>query len=265
MQDEPMWIEADPVRVAQVVSNLLNNAAKYSDAGAEITVRLSEVGSDTAVLIVKDTGIGMTPVALESVFQMFAQEDTALDRSEGGLGIGLALVKGLVELHGGTVEASSAGVGYGSEFEVRLPLSKHVPATRANVKSAAPEHSGRRVVIADDNRDAAASLLTLLEMQGYEVAAVHDGLQAFEFARTLRPQVMLLDIGMPGLNGYELVKKLRMEAWGKDMMLIASTGWGQDDDRMRAFASGFDAHLTKPFDPEALFRLLSRDHEKADH
>jgi PAS domain S-box-containing protein len=265
MPDEPMWIEADPVRVAQVISNLLNNAAKYSDTGAEIAVRLSRGETDTAFLTVRDTGIGMSPVALKSVFQMFAQEDTALDRSEGGLGIGLALVKGLVELHGGTVEATSAGVGCGSEFAVRLPLSEHLPPTQASVNTASPEVSGRRIVIADDNRDAAASLVTLLEMQGYDVTAVHDGLEAFDVARALRPKVMLLDIGMPGLNGYELVKKLRLEAWGKDIVLIASTGWGQDEDRMRAFACGFDAHLTKPFDPEELFRLLSRDFEKADH
>jgi PAS domain S-box-containing protein len=256
--DETIWIEADPIRMAQVISNLLTNAGKYSDEGARITVRLKLLSQQECQLTVTDTGIGMSTVALESVFQMFAQEDVALDRSEGGLGIGLALVKGLVELHGGVVDAYSAGVGRGSEFTVRLPVSHQVPHLAA--QSAPVQHTGtgRRIIIADDNRDAVESLSTLLELQGHAVHSAHDGLEAFELAREIRPSVMLLDIGMPGLNGYELARRLRQEAWGKDMVLIAATGWGQDDDRMRAFASGFDAHLTKPFDPVQLISLLDQ-------
>ncbi len=256
--DETIWIEADPIRVAQVISNLLTNAGKYSDAGASIKIRLRLLNPGECQLSVTDTGIGMSAVALESVFQMFAQEDAALERSEGGLGIGLALVKGLVELHGGVVEAYSAGVGRGSEFTVRLPVSQQVPHLAALSVPEQHASSGHRIIIADDNRDAVESLATLLELQGHFVASAHDGLKAFEMAKELRPSVMLLDIGMPGLNGYELAKRIRQEAWGKDMVLIAATGWGQDDDRMRAFASGFDAHLTKPFDPAELIGLLDQ-------
>jgi CheY-like chemotaxis protein len=198
----------------------------------------------------------MNAAALKSVFQMFAQEDTALERSEGGLGIGLALVKGLVELHGGTVEAFSKGVGHGSEFTVHLPTilkDAHQPVVEASTPHG---ETGRRVLIADDNQDAAESLSFLLELQGHHVSVVHDGLEAFEAARRMRPSIVLLDIGMPGLNGYELAQKIRQEAWGQDMALIAATGWGQDDDRMRAFAAGFDAHVTKPFDPAHLLDLV---------
>ena len=256
--DETIWVEADPIRVAQVISNLLTNAGKYSDAGASIKVQLKLLNAYQCQLSVTDTGIGMSAVALESVFQMFAQEDAALERSEGGLGIGLALVKGLVELHGGTIEAYSAGVGRGSEFTLRMPVSQQAPHLTAQ---SAPLHhasAGRHIIIADDNKDAVESLATLLELQGHTVSSAHDGLTAFDLARALHPSVMLLDIGMPGLNGYELAKRLRQEAWGKNMILIAATGWGQDDDRMRAFASGFDAHLTKPFDPAELISLLDQ-------
>jgi PAS domain S-box-containing protein len=256
--DETIWIEADPVRMAQVISNLLTNAGKYSDAGASIKVQLKLADAGECQLSVIDTGIGMSPVALESVFQMFAQENAALERSEGGLGIGLALVKGLVELHGGKVEAYSAGVGRGSEFTLRLPLSQQAPHQAAQRAPAHHASSGHRIIIADDNRDAVESLATLLELQGHSVNSAHDGLTAFDLARELRPSVMLLDIGMPGLNGYELARRLRQEAWGKSIVLVAATGWGQDDDRMRAFASGFDAHLTKPFDPAELIELLDQ-------
>jgi PAS domain S-box-containing protein len=255
--DRPLWLEADPVRLAQVVSNLLNNAAKYTDPKGLITLRAGATESG-CYLSVSDSGIGLSPEALRSVFGMFAQEATALDRSEGGLGIGLALVKGLVELHGGTVDAFSRGVNYGSEFTMRLPVTEMVQAgVQSTPHVEVPDAPGRlRFVIADDNHDAADSLATLLELQGHVVFVAHDGVSAYELVRSKRPSVALLDIGMPGLNGYEVAQKIRQEAWGKRTLLIAATGWGQEDDRFQAFAAGFDAHLTKPFNPAQLQELL---------
>jgi PAS domain S-box-containing protein len=255
--EEPIWIEGDPVRLAQVISNLLNNAAKYTDQKGSIVLRAGPIESG-CYLSVSDSGIGLSPEALRSVFGMFAQEATALDRSEGGLGIGLALVKGLVELHGGTVEAFSRGIGYGSEFTLRLPATKMREASTVLVEeTGTPGATGvLRFVIADDNHDAADSLATLLELQGHIIFVANDGISAFDLVRTKRPAVALLDIGMPGLNGYEVAQKIRQEAWGKRTLLIATTGWGQEDDRFQAFAAGFNAHLTKPFNPIELQKLL---------
>jgi PAS domain S-box-containing protein len=247
------WVRADPVRLAQVLANLLNNAAKYTDHGGRITL---EVGTDgpSVVFTVTDTGIGLSPEALQKVFAMFAQEQAALDRAEGGLGIGLALAKGLVELHGGTITAHSAGLGQGSRFEVRLPLLEH-PEEAARVAPAAQPAAGGRsrlVLLADDNADAAEVLAELLRLEGHEVKVAHDGHAAAGLAAYLQPQVLVLDIGMPGLNGYEVAHQVRAQPWGARALLIAATGWGQEEDRRKAMEAGFDLHFTKPFAPEQL-------------
>jgi signal transduction histidine kinase len=254
---EPIRFTADPLRVAQVLSNLLTNAAKYTDPEGQIRVTARCEGNDV-VISVADSGIGISAAALPRVFNMFSQVHSNTDRSEGGLGIGLALAQGLIELHGGSIEASSAGLGCGSEFTVRLPrrnviershaTSHSTTATRANVR--------RRILIADDNRDSAETLAALLRMEGHEVKAVHDGPVALSAFGELKPDVALLDIGMPGLTGYEVARKLRQSPGGASVTLIAITGWGQDVDKERAHAAGFDHHLTKPVDPQRLVELL---------
>jgi CheY-like chemotaxis protein len=194
---------------------------------------------------------------LSHVFEMFSQVKSTLHQAEGGLGIGLALARGLVELHGGRIEAHSAGIGQGSEFTVRLPLSSVVPVTTRTPVVAAPAQSPRRrVLIADDNRDAADSLSVLLELDGHEVRTAHDGAEALAQAERFRPQFVLLDIGMPILSGYEVARRLRAQSWGNEVVLVAITGWGQEQDRRRSHDAGFDHHLTKPIDPDAVARLL---------
>jgi two-component system CheB/CheR fusion protein len=250
-------LEADPLRLAQVVSNLLNNAAKYTDSGGRIELS-ARVALNTVSMTVKDNGIGIPPQSLDRIFDMFAQIDSQSSRTEGGLGIGLSLVKGLVELHGGTTEVASAGAGLGSEFTVNLPL----PAVDIDTaQTAAPDGfphnaTGRRVLIADDNRDAADSLALLLEIDGHEVRVAHGGHAALALAQAFRPEVALLDIGMPELSGYEVATALRKEPWGKAMRLIALTGWGQESDRRHSKAAGFDWHLTKPIDMDTLYTVL---------
>ncbi len=210
---------------------------------------------------VVDNGPGIPPEMLSAVFEMFHQASHTLDRAEGGLGIGLALSKGLAELHGGHIEAFSAGLGKGSMFRVTLPLPEPIAADapaaaltgRLDGEAAAKRP---RVLVADDNVDAADTLAMLLELEGCEVHVAHDGLHAFELAGRLRPATAFLDIGMPGMDGYQLAARLRGEAWGRGMFLVATTGWGQDEDRRRSMKAGFDQHLTKPVDPEAVGRLL---------
>lgn len=257
---EPIMIEADAVRIAQIVSNLVNNAAKYSNPGSTITVSAKAVAADACEVVVRDTGIGMSPEALRSVFAMFAQEEAAIGRSEGGLGIGLALVKGLVELHGGTIKASSPGVGKGSTFVVRLPTCKPVaaPAVEPSPGQAAGAAAPASILVADDNIDAGESVAMLLQMRGHQTTTATDGSSAFALAASVRPQIMLLDIGMPGMTGYEVARRVRQEAWGRKMFLIAATGWGQEEDRQKAMIAGFDAHLTKPFATEDLFALIEQ-------
>jgi PAS domain S-box-containing protein len=250
---------ADPVRLAQILSNLLNNASKYTDAGGRIRLEVT-LAPGAVVFTVTDSGIGMSEAAISKVFAMFAQEQSALDRSEGGLGIGLALVKGLVELHEGTVTAHSAGPGLGSRFTVTLPgpapLAEVEQAAQPFVPSAAPGRA-RTVLLADDNRDAVDLLAELLRMDGHVVHTANDGLQAVALASQLQPDVLVLDIGMPGKNGYEVARHVRAQPGGDRPLLIAATGWGQDDDRQKAMAAGFDLHLTKPFDPLRLSELIS--------
>ena len=260
IDDPAAQLVADPVRVAQVLSNLLNNASKYTDPGGRIALDVRAQG-DWREFAVTDSGIGLEPGAIATVFAMFAQEHSAIDRSEGGLGIGLALAKGLVELHGGMITAASEGAGRGSRFVVRLPSA----ITAANSRREEPAGNvsqatvpSRIVVLADDNRDSADVMAELLRMAGHVVHTANDGLQAAALALRLQPDVLVLDIGMPGLNGYEVARRVRAQPWGARPLMIAATGWGQDDDRQKAMAAGFDMHLTKPFDPAHLSELIAK-------
>lgn len=258
LPDAQAQVFADPVRLAQVLANLLNNAAKYTDPGGHITL---DVRSDGGWLtfVVTDTGIGLSREALDKVFVMFAQEQSALERSEGGLGIGLALAKGLTELHGGTVTAHSEGMGRGSRFVVRLPEEEASLALPVLDESGPAAQALRplTVLLADDNRDAVDVLAELVGLEGHAVHVAYDGSDAARLARQLQPDVLVLDIGMPGLNGYEVARHVRAQDWGARALLIAATGWGQEDDRNKAFASGFDRHMTKPFDPAALLAVMA--------
>jgi CheY-like chemotaxis protein len=250
-------VDVDPLRLAQVLSNLLTNAAKYSDPGGTIELRV-DAQNDGLDISVKDQGIGIAPQSLGQVFDMFSQVDSSSTRAD-GLGIGLALVKGLTELHGGNVEVNSAGLGRGSEFVVHLPLSvSRLAASNRTAEPRPPATRGcQRVLVADDNRDAAESLAMLLELSGHEVRVAHDGRTALSLAQAFRPDISLLDIGMPDLSGYEVAQTLRRETWGAQIRLIALTGWGQEHDRRRAQEAGFDHHLTKPIDPKTLEILLT--------
>jgi CheY-like chemotaxis protein len=212
------------------------------------------------VLVVRDTGVGLAPEHLGSVFEMFSQVSPALERTQGGLGIGLALARGLVELHGGSIEARSEGLEQGSTFIVRLPLAcvpDAPPAADASASAPPPATSARRVLVVDDNRDAADSLSELLRMQGHDVMQANDGPTALQIAESWQPALALLDIGMPGMNGYELAQRLRALPDGDRIVLAAITGWGQQEDKRRAGAAGFDRHLTKPVDAESLAELLA--------
>ena len=254
----PILVNADPVRMTQVLSNLLTNAAKYTPSGGIITVGC-RLDAQDLVVFVRDNGIGLSPEAIPQIFEMFTQIQSESEVSEGGLGIGLALTKGLVQLHGGRITAKSAGLGKGSEFLICLPRSLVTEEPQAFGKSdgEADLRVSRRVLLADDNRDGAESLSMLLELSGHEVHVAHSGAQALEVANQIRPDVAVLDIGMPDLSGYEVAERIRREPWGAGITLIALTGWGQQDDKRRAEASGFDHHCTKPVDPDELQRLIS--------
>ncbi|WP_049871286.1 hybrid sensor histidine kinase/response regulator [Ramlibacter tataouinensis] len=249
-------LEADPLRLSQVLANLLTNAAKYTDAGGCITLAAAAEGG-LLRLEVRDTGIGLAPEALPGLFRMFSQVREASDRSEGGLGLGLALVRALVELHGGSVAAGSAGPGQGSTFTVRVPLPAATGPSRPDSPATALEQAGRKVLVADDNRDAADTLALLLEADGHQVRVAYDGRTAVSLARAFQPDAALLDIGMPELNGHEVARALRQEPWAQGLVLVAVTGWGQAEDRRIAREAGFDHHVTKPVEPAALDRLLA--------
>ncbi len=252
--DIPPFI-ADSVRLAQMVSNLLANAAKYTDAGGRI--ELSATLDERLTIEVQDNGIGIPAEQLDRLFTMFSQIPSAIPRSEGGLGVGLALVKGLAELHGGTVAAHSDGAGQGSRFLIMLPFEAAAESAPPLGEVPAVIPFGKlRVLVADDNRDAADSLSMLLSMDGYEVRTVYGGRAAVSAAETFRPDVALLDIGMPELDGYEVAKAIRKQRGGVDTYLIAITGWGQQEDKRRAVAAGFAMHMTKPVDPNVLRDLL---------
>ena len=248
--------DADPLRITQVLMNLLTNASKYSGAGSRIEVQAT-VADAGLTLSVKDEGIGIPAEALATVFEMFSQLDSAHRRAEGGLGIGLALVKGLVELHGGQVAVHSDGSGLGSTFSVTLPLRAGACALEPLLRATEGEAAGKlRVLVADDSRDSADILANLLELFGHEVRVAYDGRAAVTTAQAFRPDVALLDIGMPELNGYQVATRIRNEAWGSNVVLVALTGWGGEHDKVDAERAGFDRHLTKPVDTEVLQGVL---------
>lgn len=255
---EPVFLEADPTRLSQVFANLLNNAAKFTDHGGRIRLTAERQRSDV-VVSVADNGIGIPADRMPHLFEMFSQVTPALERSQGGLGIGLALARGLIDMHGGTIKARSDGGGTGSEFVVRLPLLVRSAARRPTEGGGVEETDGqaRRILVVDDLRDSADSLAMLLRLAGHVVHTAHDGLEAVEAAAEFRPEVVLLDIGLPKLNGYEAAQRIREQPWGRRMVLVALTGWGQEEDKRRATAAGFDHHLTKPVDSALLAQVLA--------
>ena len=252
----PIEVEGDLGRLAQVFTNLLNNAAKYTEKRGDISITVARDGPE-AVIRIRDTGIGLAPNQLTQVFELFAQIDPSLERGAGGLGVGLSLAKTFVDLHNGTIEAFSEGLGRGSEFVVRLPAlpSKETARDVPSLEAQPPAPAARRILVADDNADAAMVLAESLRLHGHEVHTAHDGPTAIEAAKKIRPDVVILDIGMPRVNGYDVARHLRTDL-GPDAVLIAVTGWGQEDDRRRALEVGFNHHLTKPVDLGDLWRLI---------
>ncbi|HYB99975.1 MAG TPA: PAS domain S-box protein [Candidatus Limnocylindrales bacterium] len=263
VQPEPIFVDADPVRMTQVVGNLLGNAAKYTEPGGHVRVIAERVGAN-AILRVRDDGIGIAPEMLPRIFDLFVQADHAMAWSQGGLGIGLTLVRNLVEMHGGTVEADSAGVGRGTEFVVRLPALDHARIARdSSLGNGAgdadkPVANGHRLLVVDDNKDAATSLAMLLRMQGHAVRVVHDGAAALDVVERFRPALVFLDIGMPGMDGYEVARRIRQQPGTAETVLAALTGWGQQEDRRLTAEAGFDYHLVKPPEPTEIASLLAR-------
>ena len=251
---EPVWIDGDAVRVEQVLTNVVTNAVKYTPAGGHIRVVLRGDGTD-AVLTVEDTGVGISPELLPRIFDMFIQGDRTLDRARGGLGIGLTLVRRLVELHGGTVVAVSDGDGHGSRFTVRLP---QIPAVEAPAWLACPvaRAESRRVLLIEDNRDAREMLRMLLELAGHVVFDASDGVRGLELLEAEHPDVAIIDIGLPGLDGYQIARRIRAHPNGRGMLLLALTGYGFPSDRLHSAEAGFDHHLVKPVDTDELTHLL---------
>jgi two-component system, sensor histidine kinase len=256
LADEDLYLEADQTRVAQIVGNLLNNASKYTPRGGQVDLIVRREGGEV-VIEVRDDGVGIPPDRLEDIFHMFGQVNPSLDRAHGGLGIGLALVRRFVEMHHGTVTAHSEGPGKGSRFTVRLPaLESPATVVREEVTGAPAGSGATRVLIVDDNEDAGELLGFMLEQEGFQAVIVHDGPAALQAASTLTPNVVILDIGLPGMNGYEVAMRLRENATLSDTAIIALSGWGSPDDKRRALDAGFDLHLTKPVFVEDLRRAL---------
>ena len=258
LPDEPVWVHADAARLAQVIGNILSNASKFT--ANEGGIRLSIETKDAQHFVrVRDDGIGISDEKLPHIFDLFVQGDTSLERSVSGLGIGLTLVKTLVEMHGGSVEATSGGEGRGSEFVVRLPALTNITRTEP-VITTGPTNDGishtRRVLIVDDKEDGASSLAGILELSGHNTRTAHDGEEAIGVAERFRPDVVLLDIGLPKLNGYETCRRIREQPWGKDMLLVAVTGWGAESYRQRSREAGFDTHVVKPVNSEELLKML---------
>ena len=260
---EVVYVDADPVRFAQIFSNLLSNAAKYTDAGGLIELEATIEGAD-AVVRVRDNGIGISAELLPRIFEMFSQAASALNRSEGGLGIGLSLVRGLVLLHGGAIDAHSEGLGHGSEFVVTLPLVCEELGAGEDAAAAAGGDSGEalRVLVADDNRDQVDGWVNLLELDGHTARGAYSGTQALRLAAEFGPQLVLLDVGMPDLNGYEVARRMRESTWGADLVLVAVTGWSQAEDKRQAEAAGFDGHLAKPAGRDALEPMIRLARER---
>jgi PAS domain S-box-containing protein len=265
LPDEPIYVEGDETRLSQVFANLLNNAAKYTDWGGRIRLSVERMASrererPEVVITVADNGVGIPAHMLPRVFDMFTQVNRSLEKSQGGLGIGLNVVRRLVEMHGGSIVAQSDGHGMGSRFVVRLPLALAL-AGQEQVEDSPVEAAAtarRRILVVDDNRDAAISLALMLRIMGNETQTAHDGLEALDVAAAFRPDVVLLDIGMPKLNGYDTAHRIREQPWGKNVVLVAVTGWGQEDDRRRSHEAGFDVHVVKPIDPSELEQLLAK-------
>jgi len=254
---EGVLVDADPVRLAQVVQNLLTNASKYSEPHAEIAIAAS-AAPDGITIEVRDSGIGIAPELLPRLFEMFVQGERAIDRAEGGLGIGLTIAKSLCELHGGTISAASEGLGRGATFTVRLPRATRpaIPRSERATAKMPTMTRGKRVLVVDDNTDAAAMLHAYLAELGHEPAVAHDGVAALELAGTFKPEIAVLDIGLPVMDGYELARRLREQLGPEKLRLIAMTGYGQDADRARAEEAGFEHHLVKPVALEVLTSLL---------
>jgi PAS domain S-box-containing protein len=254
---QPIYLDADPARLAQAVGNLLNNACKFTDSGGHVWLTVEQEGAQAAIRV-RDNGIGIAADELPRLFEMFMQVETSQERSRDGLGIGLTLVKNLVEMQGGTVEAHSEGLGRGSEFVIRLPTVAEIPTPlpRETTAERLPTVR-RRILVVDDNEDAAEWLATVLGLNGHETHVTHDGLEAVTTAERIRPDAVLLDIGLPRLDGYEVCRRIRAQSWGKDLLLVALTGWGQEEDRQKSRDAGFDTHLVKPVDDEALLKLLA--------
>lgn len=257
---KPVFVDADPVRITQVVTNLLNNACKFMEPGGRITLAV-DADDARALISVKDTGIGIPSEMLNKVFDMFTQVDRSLEKTRAGLGIGLSLTKHLVELHGGSVSAVSAGPGKGSEFVVVLPaiVGRQIEQKPAASSAAKPPGVARKILVVDDNVDSADSLAILLRIHGNDTQVANDGFEAVKKGSEYKPDIVLLDIGMPGMNGYDTCKMIRSEPWGKDLLLIAMTGWGQEEDRRRSAEAGFDFHLVKPVDHPQLLELLANN------
>jgi CheY-like chemotaxis protein len=258
--DLPIIVHADPVRVAQVISNVLTNAAKYTDRNGQIWLSARQQGQQ-AEIVVRDTGIGIAPHLLPQVFDLFVQADHSASKSQGGLGIGLTLVKNLLELHGGNISVQSAGLGQGAEFTIQLPLAAEPPiqspaALPTNLRSSLS--SGLRLLVVDDNEDAARSLATLLQFQGHDVKVACNGAAALGLAPIFSPDMALLDLGMPEMDGYEVARRLRLIPSLENIFLVALTGWGQHEDRRRTAEAGFDEHLIKPPEPLILEELLTK-------
>ncbi|HEU4834013.1 MAG TPA: PAS domain S-box protein [Pyrinomonadaceae bacterium] len=256
LPDKPVYLYADQARLAQLFGNLLNNSCKYTRPEGTVSLIVRQDG-DEVVVTVKDNGAGIPPDKLDSIFDMFMQVDSTSDRSQGGLGIGLTLVKRLTEMHGGSIEAHSAGEGQGSEFIVRLPVLNRPAVAPSSGPVESESQLQRRVLIVDDNRDSADSLAMLMEITGNKAYMAHDGVEALAAIEQHRPEVVLLDIGLPGLDGHEVCRRVREQPWGKNIVFIALTGWGQEDDRRRSDEAGFNGHLVKPVDYDKLLELLA--------
>jgi PAS domain S-box-containing protein len=257
LPSSPIYLDADLTRLVQVFGNLLGNSAKYSEPKGRIWLTAERSGSEV-IISVKDNGIGIPPQQINNIFDMFSQVGRSIERSSGGLGIGLALVKGLVEMHGGSVAAESPGVGKGSAFTVRLPaLADRTDPMPLDSTERATDAPVRRILVVDDNRDSATSMAMMLRLMGNEVQTAHDGMEAVEAADQFRPQVILMDVGIPRLTGYEATRRIREQSWGKNMIIIALTGWGQDSDKEKSREAGCNAHLVKPINMSDLLKLLT--------
>jgi CheY-like chemotaxis protein/two-component sensor histidine kinase len=264
LPDELMMVDGDKTRLVQVVGNLLNNASKFTDVGGRIHLQVTR-DQQSAVIAVTDDGIGIPQEHLPRIFELFSQVHSKSQTSQGGLGIGLALVRRLVEMHGGSVSVRSDGAGQGAEFIIRLPLvsTQSRAAAPSRESDTIPALASRRILVADDNHDAAESLATLLELRGHDVRKAHDGEEVLVVGDVFVPDVVLLDLGMPKMDGYETARALRRRPWGEQATLVAITGWGQQQDRQRTSRAGFDAHLVKPVTEVSLYKTLAAADESA--